>query len=72
MVTEHPAMSQETSAWLLHVLKVEFTVYISLIVANFLFGVLHPENKLIAIGGVVFFTLALLRQLYVERSFNVR
>ena len=55
-------MSQETSAWLLHVLKVEFTVYISLIVANFLFGVLHPENKLIAIGGVVFFYLALVRQ----------
>ena len=27
---------------------------------------------LFAIGGVVFFTLALLRQFYVERSFNVR
>lgn len=65
-------MSHEISTSPLRVKKMQITVYISLIGANLLFGVLHPNNKLIAAGGVVFFTVALLRQFYVERHLKVR
>ena len=65
-------MSYEIFRLPLRVQKIQVTFYISLIVANLLFGVLHPDNKLIAAGGVVFFTVALLRQFYVERPFKTR
>lgn len=65
-------MSHEISTLPLRAQTIQVTVYISLIIANLLFCVLHPDNKLIAAGGVVFFAVALLRQFYVGHPLNFR
>lgn len=48
-------MTQEIYDAQLNKNNVEKNVYISLIVANVIFGVLHPEHQIIAAAGAAFF-----------------
>jgi hypothetical protein len=61
-------MTQESLESLLNLHNVQTTVYISLTVANFLFGLLHPEYMVIAVSGVAFFTVQLLHHLHSGES----
>lgn len=56
-------MTQEYSAFLLNSKNLRTTVYLCLVVAHLLFGVLYPESIAIAALGFAFFTGLVLIQL---------
>lgn len=51
-------MTRESSGSLLSAHAVKQNVYLSLVVANLLFGWLHPEHIVIAAVGAAFFTVS--------------
>lgn len=56
-------MNNESSAFLLTPKTLRITLYISLVVAHLLFGVLYPESITIAAVGFAFFAALVLFQL---------
>ncbi len=60
---EAPTMTQEYSAFLLNSKNLRTTVYLSLVVAHLLFGMLYPGSIAVAALGFAFFTGLVLIQL---------
>lgn len=57
-------MIQETYEPHLNDRNLQTNFYVSLIVANILFGLMHPTLMAIAASGIVFFTLSVLFHLF--------
>ncbi|HEY8939836.1 MAG TPA: hypothetical protein VIM59_06605 [Cellvibrio sp.] len=56
-------MNEESSAFLLTPKNLRITLYLSLVVAHLLFGILYPESIAIAALGFTFFAVLVLIQL---------
>lgn len=56
-------MIQQTSESLLSDHNLQTTFYVSLVVANIIFGLIHPELTVIAASGIAFFMALVLRHL---------
>lgn len=60
---EYPTMYNETSDFLLNSKNLRITVYLSLVVAHLIFGMLYQESIAIAAIGFAFFAALVLLQL---------
>ena len=54
-------MESKHSEFLLNAKNLQLTIYISIVVANFLFALLYPEHIVIGTIGAVFFFVLLMR-----------
>lgn len=60
-------MIQESYNPLLNDHNLQTTFYVSLVIANILFGLMHPELSIIALSGIAFFMALVLRHVLFDQ-----